>query len=73
MFPMENPAARAGANRVLKVKAFSSSIDSQNPTENQPEVQSEMLAVASVMRRCRVSFWHAQTICRLHGLGGQHI
>lgn len=67
-----NPAARASANRVLKVKAFCSSIDSQNPTDISSEIQSEMLAVASVMRRFRVSFWHAKTICRLSGLGGLH-
>ncbi|PYE98934.1 hypothetical protein C8J35_103535 [Rhizobium sp. PP-F2F-G38] len=66
----KNPAARASANRVLKVKAFSSSIDNQNPTEFPHETQSELLAVSSVMRRCRVSFWHAKTICQLHGLGG---
>ena len=53
MFQMENPAARAGANRVLKVKAFSSSIDSQNPNEIHPEIQSEMLAVSIIARRFR--------------------
>ena len=65
-----NPEARASANRVLKVKAFSSSIDNQNPTETLPEIQSEILAVHAVMRRFRVSFWHAKTICCLSGLGG---
>lgn len=69
---MKNPEARAGANRVLKLEAFSSSIDNQNPTEFTQETQSELLAVASVMRRFSVSFWHAKTICQLSGLGGQH-
>lgn len=69
---MKNPEARAGANRVLKLEAFSSSIDNQNPTEFPQETQSELLAVASVMRRFSVSFWHAKTICQLSGLGGQH-
>ncbi len=41
-----NPEARASANRVLKVKAFSSSIDNQNPTETLPEIQSEILECA---------------------------
>lgn len=68
----KNPEARASANRVLKVKAFCSSIDGQNPTENSHETQPELLAVASVMRRFSVSFWHAKTICQLSGLGGQH-
>ena len=70
MKKMENPAALAGANRVQESKLFSSSIDTLNPIEFIPEFQSELLAVTSVMRRCRVSFWHAQTICRLSGLGG---
>ena len=69
---MKNPEARASANRVLKVRAFLSSIDDQNPTENPHETQPELLAVASVMRRFSVSFWHAKTICQLSGLGGQH-
>lgn len=69
----KNPAARACANRVLKVKAFSSSIDTQNPTEIHLEIQSEMLAVLSVMRRFRVSFHHAKVVCQLHGLGGQRV
>lgn len=71
MIKMQNPAARAGANRGLKVKAFSSSVDLQDPIQIHSEVQSELLAVRSVMRRFRVSFWHAKTICRLSGLGGQ--
>jgi len=70
MTKRKNPAARASANRVLKVKAFSSSIDFQNPTETSLKTQSEMLAARSVMRRFRVSYWHAVTICQLSGLGG---
>ncbi|MBY3224137.1 hypothetical protein ACEQ6A_10655 [Rhizobium brockwellii] len=70
MTKMQNPAARAGANRGLKVKAFSSSVDFQDPTEIHPEIQSELLAVRSVMRRFSVTYWHAKTICRLSGLGG---
>lgn len=65
-----NPAALAGANRVLKVKAFCSSIDFQNPTEFNSEIQSEMLAVRAVMRRFGVTYHHAQLVCRLSGLGG---
>ncbi|MDL2408741.1 hypothetical protein PY650_24480 [Rhizobium calliandrae] len=71
MIKMENPAALAGAHRVQEVKAFSSSVDVLNRTETHFEFQSELLAVKSVMRRFRVSFWHAQTICRLSGLGGR--
>ena len=72
MIKMENPAALAGAHRVQEVKAFSSSIDILNPTEFTPNFQSDLLAVRSVMRRFRVTYWHAKTICRLSGLGGHH-
>lgn len=65
-----NPAARAGANRVQNVKVFRSSIDIQDLSENLHKSQSELLAARAVMRRCRVSYWHALTICRLSGLGG---
>lgn len=65
-----NPAARACANRVQNVKAFRSSIDKLDSTEFTLKTQSEMLAACAVMRRCRVSYWHALTICRLSGLGG---
>lgn len=65
-----NPAARAGAIRVLEIGATAKPLDIWNPTENASELQSELLAVSSVMRRFRVSLWHAKTICRLSGLGG---
>ncbi|CUW90209.1 putative Predicted protein [Agrobacterium fabacearum S56] len=65
----ENPAALAGAKPGFNINAFTG-LDAWNPTESTPENQSELLAVKSVMRRCRVSFWHAKTICQLHGLGG---
>lgn len=64
-----NPEAPASANRVLNIKALAG-VDVQNSTETLPEIQSEMLAVRTVMRRFRVSFWHAKTICCLSGLGG---
>lgn len=67
---MENPAARASANRVPEIAAIAKPLDIWNPTESNPKTQSEMLAARSVMRRCRVSYWHAITICRLSGLGG---
>jgi hypothetical protein len=66
----KNPAARAGANRVLEIVATAKPLDIWNPTQNTSELQSESLAVNSVMRRFRVSLWHAKTICRLSGLGG---
>lgn len=69
MLHMENPAARASANRVRNIKGLGR-LDVQNPTEKPPEIQSEMLAVRSVMRRFGVTFWHAKTICQLSGLGG---
>jgi len=65
---MENPA-RVNADRVPNIKALAG-VDVQNPTSIHPEIQSELLAVRSVMRRFSVSYWHAKTICRLHGLGG---
>lgn len=64
-----NPAARVSADRVLKIKALGG-VDVQNLTETTFENQSELLAVRTVMRRFRVSFWHAKTICQLNGLGG---
>jgi hypothetical protein len=67
----KNPAARASAIRVLEIVATAKPLDIWNSTEFTPEYQSELLAVRSVMRRCRVSFWHAKTICQLHGLGGR--
>ncbi|MBX5181704.1 hypothetical protein HJB88_03465 [Rhizobium sp. NZLR5] len=68
---MENPAALVGsAYRVPNIKSLGRA-DIQNPTEIQSEVQSELLAVRSVMRRFSVTYWHAKTICRLSGLGGQ--
>jgi len=66
---MENPA-RANANRVPNIKSLGRA-DIPNPIEIHPEVQSDLLAVRSVMRRFRVTYWHAKTICRLSGLGGQ--
>lgn len=67
----ENPAARVSANRVLDFVATAKPLDLKNPTESTIENQSELLAVRSVMRRCRVSFWHARTICQLANIGGQ--
>lgn len=65
----KNPAALAGAKPGSNINAFTV-LDTWNPTESTPENQSELLAVRTVMRRCCVSFWHAKTICQLHGLGG---
>lgn len=66
----ENPASLAGAHRVLNIAATTKQLDSQNPTSFPLKSQSELLAARAVMRRCRVSYWHAVTICRLSGLGG---
>lgn len=71
MMKMENPAALAGANRVLEIAATTKQLDIWNPTETHPYNQSELLAIARVMRRCHVSVWHAKTICQLSGLGGR--
>jgi len=71
IYQRKTPVASGYANGVLDIKALAG-VDVQNPTEIPHEIQSEMLAVASVMRRFHVSRWHAQTICRLSGLGGQH-
>lgn len=65
----KNPAANA--NRALvNIAAIAKPLDNQNPTETPFKTQSELLAARAVMRRCRVSYWHALTICRLSGLGG---
>lgn len=66
---MENPAALAGANRVLDIKTLAG-VDVWNPTEAYHEFQSESLAVATVMRRFGLGFYHAQVVCRHSGLGG---
>lgn len=67
---MENPATLVGsAYRVPNIKSLGRA-DIQNPIEIQSEIQSELLAVRSVMRRFSVTYWHAKTICRLSGLGG---
>ena len=65
-----NPAERASSNRVLKIVAIAKPLDVQNPTSSTLKSQSEMLAARAVMRRFRVSYYHALTICRLSGLGG---
>ncbi len=65
----KNPG-RGCAHRALEIVATAKPLDTQNPTQLHPEYQSELLAVTSVMRRFRVSFWHAKTICQLSGLGG---
>ena len=66
----ENPAERASSNRVLNIAAIAKPLDSQNPTFFSLKSQSELLAARAVMRRFRVSYYHALTICRLSGLGG---
>ena len=71
MMKTENPAALAGANRVLEIAATTKKLDTRNPIETHPHNQSELLAIANVMRRCHVSIWHAKTICQLSGLGGR--
>lgn len=71
MMITKNPIAVSGRDRVLKkIDVLGQTVDIQNPTEIHPEYQSELLAVRSVMRRFRVSFHHAKTICQLSGLGG---
>ncbi|MBO9100346.1 MULTISPECIES: hypothetical protein [unclassified Rhizobium] len=64
----KNPAT-AGCGRALNVTGLGG-LDVQKPIENHNEVQSETLAIRTVMRRFSVSIWHAQIICRASGLGG---
>jgi hypothetical protein len=65
----KNPAGNA--NRALvKIAAIAKPLDNQNPTELPLKTQSEMLAARSVMRRFGISYFHAVTVCQLHGLGG---
>ncbi|QRI63612.1 hypothetical protein JQ506_22905 [Shinella sp. PSBB067] len=67
----ENPAElRTSSNRVLNIDVLGRTVDNQNPTEFPLKTQSELLAARAVMRRFRVSYWHAVTICQLSGLGG---
>jgi hypothetical protein len=68
----ENPAALAGANRVLEIAATTKQLDIWNPTETHSHNQSELLAIARVMRRFGVGYHHAQVVCRHSGLGVQH-
>lgn len=44
--------------------------DVSNLTETTLKTQTEMLAARAVMRRFRVSYWHALVICHASGLGG---
>ena len=69
MSEIKNPAARASANRVVKVKA-SDGIDTCNPTESRVETQSEIRAARYIARRFGISFHHARTVCELAGIGG---
>jgi hypothetical protein len=66
---MKNPTT-ACRGRASEIVAIAKPLDNQNPTETPFKTQSELLAARAVMRQCRVSYWHALTICRLSGLGG---
>jgi len=68
MTQTKNPAA--GSGRALKIDDLGRSVDILNPTEIHPELQSEKLAARTIMRRFRVSYYHAMTICNLAGIGG---
>lgn len=70
MIRRKNPAT-SECGRASNISSLAG-VDVRNPTDNHHEVQSEILAVRSVMRRFCVSSWHAKTICQLSGLGGQH-
>jgi hypothetical protein len=72
MMKKQNPVALVSANRVPEIVATAKQLDIRNPKHIAPEIQSETLAVRSVMRRFHVSFWHAKTICQLSGIGGQY-
>ncbi len=60
-----NPAARASANRVQNVKAFRSSIDKLDSTENAPE----SLAARKLSQRFGVPASTARLLAELAGLG----
>lgn len=64
-----NPAARAGANRVLNIKALAG-VDVQNPIEKPSETQLETLAARAVAQRFRITIHHARVVCELAGIGG---
>jgi hypothetical protein len=66
---MKNPAT-AGCGRASDISSLARA-DARDATENHNAIQSEILAVRSIMRRYRVSFWYAKTICQLTGLGGR--
>jgi hypothetical protein len=61
---MENPAALAGANRVLEVEAFESN-NSHNSTETTAEFQASVI----IANRFRLSPVRARLICDLAGIG----
>ena len=67
-----NPAARVSANRVQKVVATARKLDISEPNHIHSEFQPEALAISAIMRRFGMSFHHAQVVCQLSGLGGQH-
>lgn len=65
MTKTQNPAAR-GANRVPEIKALGRALDLQNPSETLPESP----AVRALVRRFRLSVYHARVVCELAGIGG---
>lgn len=67
---MINPAARARANRVLNIKTLAG-VDVQNPRAITPKVQSETLAVRTLMQRFGLTIHHARVVSELAGIGGQ--
>lgn len=64
-----NPAT-GYRGRAQNIDVLGETVDKLEPTAFPTKSQSELRAIHTVMRRCRVSFWHAATICRLSGLGG---
>lgn len=61
---MENPAALAGAHRVLNPVALSKA----TPILNTP-ITGESLAVAIMAHRYRLAIPTARTVCELAGIG----
>lgn len=64
-----NPAARAGANRVLEIAAVCRPLDNQNPTDNPSDFQSEILAARHLARRFGIGLHHARVVCELASIG----
>jgi hypothetical protein len=66
---MENPAARVASRVPETIKALGG-VDRQEPKAFTPKIQSETLAVRTLMKRFGLTIHHARLVSELAGIGG---